>query len=307
LSKLKSLLGNRNFILVLALILGLALGQGARWTAGLVLPALALVMMLSMTGVEGRLFSSPRAWLSPLLVGLTMNYLVQGGLTLILSSLFIQDEAFRTGYVLFAAVPPAVGVIPFTGFLGGDIEFSILATLGCYLSAFIVIPLILYVLLGFGGSLQVKLLTTMVQVIIVPLILSRVLVRTGAAKRIARVRGPLINWCFFLVIYTTVGLNRQVFFSQSLSLVPAAVLAMANSFLLGTTIEQVGRLLKSDGKRIISMVLLGTSKNAGLAAGLALTLFSRETAVPMTVQTIFMLTYVILLDLRKSQLRGPSQ
>jgi hypothetical protein len=48
------------------------------------------------------------------------------------------------------------------------------------------------------------------------------------------------------------------------------------------------------------MVLLGTSKNAGLA----LTLFGRETAVPSTVQTIFMLIYVILLDLRKSQLRS---
>jgi BASS family bile acid:Na+ symporter len=162
----------------------------------------------------------------------------------------------------------------------------------------------LYVLLGFGGSLQVKLLATMAQVIIIPLILSRVLVRTGAAKRMAKVRGPLMNWCFFLVIYTTVGLNRQVFFSQSLSLVPVAVLAVATTFLLGTAIERVGRFIKLDSKRIISMVLLGTSKNAGLAAGLALTLFGRETAVPSTVQTIFMLTYVILLDLRKSQLRS---
>lgn len=304
--KLKDLLGNRNFILILALILGLALGQGARLTAELVLPALALVMMLSMTGVEGSLFRSPRTWLSPLLVGLTMNYIVQGGLTLILSSLLIQEEAFKTGYVLFAAVPPAVGVIPFTGFLGGDIEFSILATLGCYLSAFIIIPLILYALLGFGGNLQIQLISTMVQVIIIPIILSRLLIRTGAVKRLARVRGPLINWCFFLVIYTTVGLNRQVFFSQPLTLVPAAVLAVTNSFLLGTTIEQVGKLLKFDPKRTISMVLLGTSKNAGLAAGLALTLFSRETAVPSTVQTIFMLTYVILLDLKRSQMRSPN-
>ena len=130
-SKLKGLLGNRNFILSLALILGLALGQGVQWTKELVLPALAFVMMLSMTGVEGSLFRSPRAWLSPLLVGLTMNYVVQGGLTLILSALLIREEAFRTGFVILAVVPPAVGVIPFTGFLDGDIEFSILATLGC--------------------------------------------------------------------------------------------------------------------------------------------------------------------------------
>ncbi len=236
LSKLVGLLGNRNFILVLAVFLGLGLGQGSRWTVGLVVPALALVMMLSMMGVEGRLFRSPRAWVSPVLVGLAVNYVVLGGLTLVLSSLFVKEEAFRTGFVFLSVVPPAVGVIPFTGFLGGDIEFSILATLGYYLSALFVIPLMLYVLLGFGGSLQVKLLVTMAQVIIVPLILSRVLVRSGVAERIARVRGLIMNWCFFLVVYTMVGLNRQVFFSQSLSLVPVAVLAVVNSFLLWTVI-----------------------------------------------------------------------
>jgi hypothetical protein len=52
------------------------------------------------------------------------------------------------------------------------------------------------------------------------------------------------------------------------------------------------------------MILLGTSKNAGLAAGLALTLFTRETAVPSTVQTISMLTYVIYLDLRMRNRRN---
>jgi BASS family bile acid:Na+ symporter len=52
------------------------------------------------------------------------------------------------------------------------------------------------------------------------------------------------------------------------------------------------------------MILLGTSKNAGLAAGLALTLFTRETAVPSTVQTISMLTYVIYLDLRMRNRRS---
>jgi hypothetical protein len=49
------------------------------------------------------------------------------------------------------------------------------------------------------------------------------------------------------------------------------------------------------------MILLGTSKNAGFAAGLALTLFNKQTAVPSTVQTIFMLSYIIFLDLKKGR------
>ena len=304
-SKLVGLFRDRNFILALAIVLGLTLGQGARWTQSLVLPALAFVMMLSMTGVEGRLFRSPRTVLVPLLAGITLNYVVQGGLTLLLGPLIIREESFRVGFVLLAAVPSAVGVIPFTGFLGGDVEFSIVATLGNYLSAFIVTPLILYALLGVGGDLQLRLLATMAQVIILPLLLSRALVRTGVAERIARVRGPLINWSFFLVIYTTVGLNHQVFAAQPLSLIPAAALTVTTTYLLGTAIERGGRLLEIDRSRVTSMILLATSKNAGLAAGLALTLFNRETAVPSTIQTISMLTYVIYLDLRKRRRKNP--
>jgi BASS family bile acid:Na+ symporter len=304
LSKLSGLFRDRNFILSLALVLGLVLGQGAQWTESLVLPILAFVMMLSMTGVEGRLFRSPRSLLAPLIAGLTLNYVVQGGLTLLLSALLIREEHFRVGFTLLAAVPSAVGVIPFTGFLGGDIEFSIVATLGNYLSAFIVTPLILAALLGFTGDLQIKLIATMAQVIILPLILSRVLIRTGAAERIDGARGPLINWSFFLITYTTVGLNRQVF-AQPLSLIPAAVLTVATTILLGTAIQRGGHYLNIDPRRVTSMTLLGTSKNAGLAAGLALTLFGRETAIPSTIQTISMLTYVIYLDLRKRYPENP--
>ena len=54
-----------------------------------------------------------------------------------------------------------------------------------------------------------------------------------------------------------------------------------------------------------SMVLLGTSKNAGFAAGLALTLFSREAAIPSTIQTISMLSYIIFLDLKTRRTHKP--
>lgn len=45
--RIKSLLGNRNAVLILALILGLLWGKGARWSEGITLPALALVMTLA--------------------------------------------------------------------------------------------------------------------------------------------------------------------------------------------------------------------------------------------------------------------
>jgi BASS family bile acid:Na+ symporter len=297
--KLKALFRNRNFILSMALALGLLLGQGAHWTEKLVLPALAFVMMLSTTSVTGSLFRSPRKLLVPILAGISINYVVLGGSILILSGLLVLEEPFKIGFIILAAVPPAVGVIPFTGFLDGDVEFSLIGCLACYLGAFIVTPLIFLTFLGLSAGFQVKLFITMAEVIIIPLVLSRILVYTRVASRIATVKGSLINWSFFLVVYTVVGLNREVFLSQPSSLIPAAAVTVATTFLLGYLIERAGRILRVDSKRVISMVLLGTSKNAGFAAGLALVLFGKQTAIPSTVQTVFMLSYVIFLDLKK--------
>jgi len=233
-----------------------------------------------------------------------MNYVLLGGLILLLSGLLIPEGPLRIGFVILAAVPPAVGVIPFTGFLDGDVEFSLIGCLSSYLGAFIATPLILFTFLGLSAGYQVKLSSTLFQLIIVPLLLSRILVYTGVASRIAPVKGTLLNWSFFLVVYTVVGLNREVLLSQPSSLIPAAAITLATTFLLGYLIEQAGRTLHLDPKKVISVVLLGTSKNAGFAAGLALTLFGRQTAIPSTIQTISMLSYVIFLDLKKRRQRG---
>jgi len=258
--KLVGLLRDRNFILSLALALGFLLGEGALWTERLVLPVLAFVMMLSTTSVTGGLFRSPRRLLAPLLAGVTMNYVVLGGLILLLSSLLVLEEPLRVGFVVLS-------------------------------------------LLGLSAGFQVKLFTTLVELIIIPLALSRVLVHTGVASRIAPVRGTLINWSFFLVVYTVVGLNRGVFLSRPSSLIPAAAITATTTYLLGYAIDRAGRFLRVDPKRVVSMVLLGTSKNAGFAAGLALTLFGRQTAIPSTIQTILMLSYVIFLDLKARRSR----
>ena len=301
--KLKSisLLRNRNFILSLALALGLLLGQGAHWTEKLVIPALAFVMMLSTTSVTVSLFRSPRAWLVPLFASVVMNFVVLGGVILLLSGLLILEESIRIGFVILAAVPPAVAVIPFTSFLKGDVNFSLRGTLSCYLGALIITPLILTIFLGSGFEYQSRLVIIMVELIIIPLILSRILLYTGVASRIASVKGSLVNWSFFLVFYTIVGMNREVFLNQPVSLIPAIVIVATTTFLLGYTIERVGKYFRIDQKIVTSIILLSTSKNAGFAAGLALALFNEQAAIPSTIKTIFMLSYIILLDLRRRQ------
>ena len=100
-------------------------------------------------------------------------------------------------------------------------------------------------------------------------------------------------------MYTIVGLNREMFLQQPLTLVPVVVIALASTFLLGWLIEKVGRWLHVDRPTLTSLVLLGTLKNYGIAGGLALTLFSQKTALPATVSSVFMIVYIIWLDFKK--------
>ena len=295
------LLRNRNFILSLAMSLGLLFGQGTQVTEKLVIPALAFVMMLSTTNVTKNLFRSLRGMVIPLLTSILMNYVILGGLILALSSVLIVQEFFRIGFIILAAVPPAVAVIPFTNILNGDIKFSLIGTLSCYLGALIITPLLLTIFLGAQGDYQIRLLITLVELIIIPLILSRILLYTGIASKIEPVKGTLVNWCFFLVIYTIVGVNRNVFFNQPASLIPAIAVTAIITFLLGYIIERLGQFFRVDSKTVTSLLLLGTSKNAGFAAGLALALFNEQTAIPSMVKTVFMLSYMILLNLRHKQ------
>jgi BASS family bile acid:Na+ symporter len=129
---------------------------------------------------------------------------------------------------------------------------------------------------------------------------------SGAAKRLDPWKGALTNWSFALVTYTIVGLNRDLFLSQPLLIVPVAFIALASTFLLGFGIERIGRLLQVDKEKIVSYMLLGTHKNTGLAAGLALSLFGDKTALPATVSTIFMIVYIVWLSLKGRRGQAPT-
>jgi BASS family bile acid:Na+ symporter len=256
-------------------------------------------MTLSTMGISMSELRSPRVLLIPALGGLAINYVLLGGSILGLSALLIRDEALRSGFIIIAAVPPAVAVIPFTGFLNGNSAFSLFGSIGGYLGALIITPLMVLGLLGTASIEPPKLFIIMVQLIILPLILSRILVWAALSSRIEPYKGSIINWSFFLVAFTIVGLNRAVFLGHPLSLIPVALVAVASTFLLGLVIERVGNLLRIHPKTLTSLILLGTLKNYGLAGGLALALFNKQTAVPATVSVIFMIIYIIWLGYKR--------
>ncbi len=300
--RISQLLHNRNGILSLALVIGLLFPWAAGWTQHLTLPALALIMVVSTMGISREAFPSPRSLILPALLGVFMSYAVLGGFIIGGSALFIHDEELWKGFIVLAIMPPAVAVIPFTDLLKGNNAFSLAGAVGGYLGALVILPLVLYNFSGPGGSVLEKLLIAGVILIIIPLIVSRIVRWMKCDRTLEKVKGAITNWSFFVVVYSVVGLNQEIFVRQPMRLLPVVAIAFGSIFLLGLGIKWGARLLRVDPRTTISLVLLGTMKNYGLAAGIALSLFSKESAVPATVSTIFMFLYVIWIGM--TQRRG---
>ena len=297
--KIVKLLQNRDFILSLALVMGLFLPQASRWTQHLTLPALALVMSMSTMGISRGAFPSPRSLIIPAILGVLMSYAVLGGFILGMSALFIHDKELWNGFIVLAIMPPAVAVIPFTDLLKGNNAFSLAGTMGGYLGAMVILPLVLYNFLESSRFVLERLSIAAIVLIIIPLIVSRILRWRKIDKDLEKIKGAITNWSFFVVVYSIVGLNQDIFTHQPMKLLPVAAIAVGSMFALGLIIEWVGKLFRIDPQTTMSLVLLGTIKNYGLAAGIALSLFSKESALPATVSTIFMFIYVIWIGFKQ--------
>lgn len=297
-NRIKQLFRNRNFIMSLALVLGLAWDGGAHLAKDLTLPVLAIIMTLSTMGVTRGSFRSFRSLIVPAVWGILASYLFHGGLLLGLNTFFIHNNNFWTGFVILAAVPPAVAVIPFAFFLKGDSDFALIGTIGGYLGALVITPLIAVAFLGSGFIDPLKVFIILIELIIAPLIVSRILIRTTVASWIEPVKGTIINWSFFLVVYIITGLNGNIFLDKPLTLISVASVALVSMFGFGWIIERIGKALKVDSKVLTSLILLGTYKNYGLASGLALIFFNAEAAVPATLTSFISILYIIYLEMK---------
>ncbi len=293
------LLTNRNFIFLLAVGFGLIFPQVAGWTEPVSLPALALAMMLAALNVPNDFFHAPKALIIPAFVGIIMTYAIQGGLLILMGSLMIADQNLWIGLVLVAVSPSAVAVIPFTSILDGNVAYSLVGTVAAYLAALIIMPLVFLLVLGVNIAQPGKLVVIMLELIVLPLILSRLIIYLNIQNYLIKYRGAITDWSFFIVLYTIIGLNRNLIFSKPQMIMPIAAIFFVSIFFLGYLIEKACMIFKVDQNNTVSLMLLGTLKNQGIAGGLAISLFPRETAFPAAVSSMLMIMFLIWLDVRK--------
>jgi BASS family bile acid:Na+ symporter len=300
---LRLLLGNSSFVFVLAMVTGLAVGQGASWTEHALVPVLGVIMTVSICDNSTRVFTRPKEIVGPVAIAIVLNWILLGGAFVGLSLLLVSEPDFRNGYALMAAVPPAVAVIPLSYLLGGSTSLALVGNLGAYIAALALTPLISVLLLGTNLVEPTRLLVILAELIVAPILASRVIRRTRLLSVVERWRSPIANWGFFLVIYTIVGLNRDTFLQEPGLLPPLVAIAFICTFVVAEVINRVSRLLGVPKADRITMMLLGARKNDGLTAAIVLAFFGAKAAMPVAVFSAFSVIHFVWLHWQTRRMR----
>jgi len=292
-SSLYRLLKNSNFIFLIAFLLGLFSGGFASLLKGYILPALVLIMSLSTTQITLTELTHAKKYLWDILLVFVINYLFLSGLILLANYLLIKDRDLYVGFVIMAAIPSAVAVLPFTYLLRGEMMVSLMGSASLYLLALVVAPLISLQLLDVARIEPVKLVAVLIQMILVPFLISRLLLKWKGFRHVRENTNLLVNLAFFLIIYTVIGMNRSVFLKHFDILIIVSLIAFLRTFVSGHIVDLFSRLAGTGRERRMSYVLFGSFKNLGLAAAIAIVLFNERAAIPAAVAIPFELLFFI--------------
>ena len=287
-----SLFYRSNVIFLLALICGIILPQGFPIGNVLIMPALMVILTITLLRFPRGFFRHPGPLLSASIQGNVMNYLVLGNFIILSSIFLIHKQELWIGMVLIAAMPPPVDII-FLGNLLRTEKTSIFTGLaGAYLGALLIIPLIglgffKYILPNYWNIILIVL-----GLIFLPLVLSRIAIEKTWDKIIEPYEETIIDYCSFIVFYTITASSRNLLINWSSDLFITASIAFVSTFFFAFAIRKIGIYFHSHENEITSFLLLGTMKDCGLAGGIALILFNQEVALPSLIFAIFTFIYM---------------
>jgi BASS family bile acid:Na+ symporter len=183
--------------------------------------------------------------------------------------------------------------MPFTMRLKGNVDFTLTGTMASYIAALGIVPFAFFIFLADAMVSPKEILTTMAQLVAVPLGISQLLRKTGIAQKIEKYRGHIVNWGFFVVVYTVTGLNRDLFLERPDVLLETSIIGFISTFVIAFASEYILKRIGMGKRDRVSMTLLATRKNYGLAAAIALAVIGPEAAMPSAVASIFNIIHFI--------------
>ena len=289
---LSTYLYRSNVIFLLALICGIILPQGFPIGNALILPALMVILTITLLRFPRGFFRRPGPLLSASIRSNVMNYLVLGNFIILASIFLIHKQELWIGMVLIAAMPPSVAIIPLGNFLRADKTSVFTGLAGAYLGALLIIPLIG---LGFFKYIHLNywtIILLILELILLPLAISRIAVEKTWDKIIEPYEETIIDYCSFIVFYTITASSRNLLMNWSSDLFIITSIALVSTFFFAFAIRKIGIYFHSNENKITSFLLMGTIKDCGLAGGIALILFNQEVALPSLIFAIFTFIYI---------------
>lgn len=263
------------------LVVGLVTGGFPAYAKEISQIALVLAMTFSLTEIS---FAgiSPKAEIRGLVLSFVMTYGVLSGL-LLAFALTSPDPGIRDGWVLMAAVPPAVAVIPITSFLGGDVRRSLISSSFLYLLGLALVPLVTIVFAGRAVPVFDLFLQT-VLLIGVPLAVSRPL---RGWSRITKARPAAVALSFFVLVTAIAGSTQATLFANPQALASLSMLSFVRTFGLGLALFYLSRALRASREDQVTATAFASFKNLGLTVVLAFTFFGEIATLPSIVSLVF--------------------
>lgn len=290
---------NRNVILISAVILGLTIGDLATGTKPYTMHILMVTMLFSMTGIRTKALFPLKSIVKPMIVGTFLNYFIFGFVVILLAWFLMPSKELFYGFVVIAVAPPGVAIVPFSGILKGNMDYSIIGVFGAFLASVIITPLVIGIVSGSENAINPKeLIMIMLKLIILPMILSRFLLIRRIFPLVSKIRGKMVDIGFALIIFTAVGMNRQVFFQNYDLLILISVVLLVGTFGIGSLYEYFMKKTKQRSEITTAQILLLTIKSSGFSVVTAFTLFGEKAAIPSAVLAVIVLLYLLFLSSR---------
>lgn len=273
------------------LVVGFVTGGFPAYSREISQLALALGMTFALTEIS---FAgiSPRAEFRRFVYSFGMSYGLLSGL-LLTFALLSPDPAVHDGWVLMAAVPPAIAVVPITAYLRGDTRRAVISLALLYLVGLLLVPLITLAFTHQTVPLGDLVLQTIL-LIGLPMVASRPLRRW---RRIADVRTSAVSVSFFFLVIAVAGSTRDPLLARSELLVPLALFSFVRTFGIGAVVFGLGRRFRLPRADRVAMTAFASFKNLGLTVVLAFAVFGPIATLPSIVSLVFEIVWLAALPL----------
>lgn len=276
-------------ILTLAVILAVLLPNPAHYLKDFLIFVLIFMLTISIKKVSHEKLSKEKKWFVTTLV-ITSTILLST-LYILFSYVLVSNELYRNALIIYALMPPAVGIISLGYLYHVDMQENLYAEFLAYIASLIIIPLGTYIFLREVVS-PTEILRVIALIIIVPYILSRFVKKLNIKESTTRL---MVNICFGIVIYTIIGFNLETIMQNINDVLEVTLVFVIVRFGLLFLIYYTAKKYLNRNQTIL-LTLYGTLKNGAAATAVVLLVLGPQSTIPLAVEVLFFSFTLILLD-----------